>query len=564
MTTDPPDSVNETLAQTSAPHWVAAAGKPAPGPPARDPEAAPQMPVGTIVATTNAFAEETRALLRRRLLVTHSAVGIVTAVITAMGLLGIPVLPSEAGLGRWVVGLPMLMFGQSVAGWVFLARQPKATLGALRFVEMTHFGGLAIAAGLARYMALSTPPADSLDPRYPLLLYRFDAVLTNYPVVFAVILYGVLIPNTRRRSLAVATALCLVPMSATIPAGKVNPALFPTLPTLIPVTLLPLFMAMVVAVFCASRATSLRREVFEARREANEVGPYTLGRLLGKGGMGEVFMAEHRLLKRPCAIKFIRAELAANPSNAARFEREVRAVTGLSHFNTVRVYDYGRADDGAFYYVMEYLDGQAIDALVARVGPLAPARVVFLLRQLCGALAEAHAAGLVHRDLKPGNILVATLGGQHDVAKLLDFGLVQDMATLDSGERLTAAGMVIGTPAYMCPEQASGEAGIDARGDVYSLGAVAFFALAGRAPFEAVTVGQFLTAHLTQIPPNLTTLRADIPADLAAVVAKCLAKAPGDRFQSVAALEAALAACECGPKWDCTRAATWWAENPKS
>ena len=138
--------------------------------------------------------------------------------------------------------------------------------------------------------------------------------------------------------------------------------------------------------------------------------------------MGEVWLAEHRLLKRPCVVKFIRPELAAHPATAARFAREVQAVTGLTHLNTVRVYDYGRAADGFFYYVMEYLDGPTLEELVRQAGPLPPGRVVYLLRQLCGALAEAHAAGLVHRDFKPGNVIVATLGGQRDVAKLLDFG----------------------------------------------------------------------------------------------------------------------------------------------
>jgi eukaryotic-like serine/threonine-protein kinase len=149
--------------------------------------------------------------------------------------------------------------------------------------------------------------------------------------------------------------------------------------------------------------------------------------------MGEVFLAEHRLLKRPCAVKFVRPELAANPATVARFEREVQAVTGLTHANTVRVYDYGRADDGSFYYVMEYLDGPTLDRLIADHGPLPPGRVVHLLRQLCGALAEAHAAGLVHRDLKPGNVIVARLGGVCDVAKLLDFGLVLDESAGTNG-----------------------------------------------------------------------------------------------------------------------------------
>jgi eukaryotic-like serine/threonine-protein kinase len=229
----------------------------------------------------------------------------------------------------------------------------------------------------------------------------------------------------------------------------------------------------------------------------------------------------------------------------------------LTHFNTVRIYDYG-SSEGSFYYVMEYLEGPSLDALVTRAGPLAPGRAVYLLRQLCGALAEAHAAGMVHRDVKPGNVLVAALGGQRDVAKLLDFGLVQDLSATGLGERLTEAGVVMGTPAYMCPEQASGSSAVDARGDVYSLGAVAFFMLTGRPPFEGRNVGEFIAAHLTRPAPDLRALRADVPADLAAVVAKCLAKEPSDRYQSAAELDAALAACACAADWSASEAAKWW------
>jgi serine/threonine-protein kinase len=525
------------------------------------PPAEPAPPPLRAVPTSAGFAEETRLLLRRRLLITHAAVGLVTGVITALAALGAPILPCEAGLGRWAIGLPLLAFGQSVAGLAFLVRRADATLAAYRLVEVTQFAIFAVVGGAARYLVLANPPPASLEPRFPILVYRFDAVLTNYSFVFGIIFYGVLIPNTPRRSLVGAGLLCLVPAVATAAAYAVNPDVRSDMPAILPVSGLPLCMAGVIAVFSATRNTALRRQAFEARREAEQVGAYTLQRKLGEGGMGEVFLAEHRLLKRPCAVKFVRADLAANPATAARFEREVRAITGLGHFNTVRVYDYGRADDGAFYYVMEYLDGPTLDRLVRDRGPLPPGRAVYLLRQLCGALAEAHAAGLVHRDLKPGNILVATLGGQHDVAKLLDFGLVHELGS-SADVRLTQTGAVLGTPAYMCPEQAAGEAVTDARGDIYSLGAVAFFVLAGRPPFDSPSVGKLIAAHLTQAPPVLDYLRPEVPADLAAVVARCLAKNPADRYQSAIELEAALAACDCAADWSATDAAEWWAASP--
>ena len=519
------------------------------------PTATNSAPTQPVVSSGSAgFAEETRQLLWKRLLITHAAVGCATAFVVLMNRVGVPMIPCEGGLGRWAVGLPLLVCGQSAAGLMFIVRHRAATLHALRVVEVSQFAAIALCAGTARFLVLTATPAASPDPRFHDLLYRFDAMVTSYPLIIAVILYGVMIPNTRRRSLIGAGVLCLVPAVATTLAAAVNPHVREEMAEIVPATMLPLFMAAVIAVFSATRAIALQRQAFDALREAQHLGAYTLKRKLGAGGMGEVWLAEHRLLKRPCAVKFIRAELAAEASTAARFEREVRAVTALTHFNTVRVYDYGRRDDGAFYYVMEYLAGPTLDSLVKECGPLGPGRAVHLLRQLCGALAEAHAAGMVHRDLKPNNILVAALGGQQDVAKLLDFGLVQDYSATASDDRITQAGTVLGTPTYMCPEQAAGDA-VDPRGDVYSLGAVAFFALAGRPPFEAKTVGKLLAAHLTQPAPDVRAFRADLSGDLAAVVAKCLAKEPKDRYQSASELDAALAACACSMEGNATLAA---------
>ena len=515
-------------------------------------------PAPVVSAGSSGFAEEVRLLLRRRLFLTHLALGLATGVMALCDLTGLAALPVEAGLGRWAAGLPLIAFGQSVAGLVFILRHPGAPLKTLRLIEVSQFTIIGFGGGVARFIVMESRAAPSPDPRYADLLYRFDALMTTFPGIFSIILYGVFIPNTRRRSLFGAGLLCLAPVVATTLAAVTNPAVRPTLPAIVPISLIPLFMACVVAVFCAGRSYELRRQVYEAKREAQQLGAYTLKKKLGEGGMGEVWLAEHRLLKRPCAVKFIRAELAAEPATAARFEREVRAVTSLTHFNTVRIFDYGRSDDGSFYYVMEYLDGPTLDRLVKEHGPLTPGRAVYLLRQLCGALAEAHAAGMVHRDLKPGNMMLVTLGGQKDVAKLLDFGLVQDHSATESNDRITRAGTVLGTPSYMCPEQAAGEP-VDPRGDVYSLGVVAFFALAGRPPFEGSSVGKLLTAHLTQPAPDVSELRAEVPADLAAVVARCLAKDPKERFQSVPELEAALAACTCSMDWSAARAEQWWA-----
>jgi serine/threonine protein kinase len=199
--------------------------------------------------------------------------------------------------------------------------------------------------------------------------------------------------------------------------------------------------------------------------KAKELGQYKLKRLLGSGGMGEVYLAEHLLMKRPCAIKMIKPEKAGDPRVLARFEREVRATAKLSHWNNIDIFDYGRAADGTFYYVMEFLPGMNLGDLVRRFGPLAPERVIHLMRQTCDALAEAHGAGLIHRDIKPANIFAAERGGHKDIAKLLDFGLVKPITNIDQGS-LTQEGALTGSPLYMSPEQATGDADPDARSDI--------------------------------------------------------------------------------------------------
>ena len=237
-----------------------------------------------------------------------------------------------------------------------------------------------------------------------------------------------------------------------------------------------LVLSCVIAVWGVRTMGRLRRQAFEAR----QLGQYRLKQLLGAGGMGEVHLAEHVLLKRPCALKLIHPDKAGNPNTLARFEREVQATARLSHWNTVEIFDYGRTDDGTFYYVMEYLPGLNLHQLVEMFGPLPAERAIHLLMQTCDALSEAHAKGLVHRDIKPGNIFAANRGGVFDVAKLLDFGLVKPIA--DWGDSaVTQDGMVAGSPLFMSPEQATADS-VDARSDIYSLGATAYFLLHGPRP----------------------------------------------------------------------------------
>jgi serine/threonine-protein kinase len=306
------------------------------------------------------------------------------------------------------------------------------------------------------------------------------------------------------------------------------------------------------ATFGNRTISRLRRQVAEAQ----QLGQYRLLRRIGTGGMGDVYLAEHQLLKRPCALKLIRSQDMSDPKAVERFEREVRITATLSHPNTVEIFDYGRTEDGTYYYVMEYLPGLSLEELVKRHGPLPAGRVVYLLRQVCRALREAHAAGLIHRDIKPSNIIAAQRGGMDDVAKLLDFGLVRPPAT-GQAPHSSHVGMVLGTPLFMSPEQASGRGKLDQRSDIYSLGGVAYYLLTGRPPFEGSAI-EVMLAHArdTVAPPS--AILTDIPHDLERVVLRCLSKDPADRFPDAESLERALGECSCARDWDEGHAARWW------
>jgi len=271
--------------------------------------------------------------------------------------------------------------------------------------------------------------------------------------------------------------------------------------------------------------------------------------------MGEVYLAEHILLRRPCAIKLIRPDRAGDAQHLRRFEREVKATATLSHPNTVQVYDYGHAEDGTFYYVMEYLPGLTLEQLVERHGPLPANRAIHFLRQVCGALSEAHAIGLIHRDIKPGNVMICERGGIQDVVKLLDFGLVLPPPGDAAGDKLTQDGTITGTPAYLSPEQAGGQEAVEARCDIYSAGALAYFLLTGRPPFAGRTGMKMIAAHLYEVPEPLSRHRPDVPADLEVVILRCLAKDPNARFPDAESLNAALSSCGAAGQWTARDAA---------
>ena len=305
----------------------------------------------------------------------------------------------------------------------------------------------------------------------------------------------------------------------------------------------------------------INRRLKQKIHNHEQLGPYSLLELIGSGGMGDVYLAEHQLLKRKCAIKLIRRDKTSDRRMLARFEREVKATAQLTHLNTVQVYDYGRTQNGTFYYAMEYLEGLNLRQLVDQFGPQTPARVVYILRQLCGALHEAHCRGLVHRDVKPSNIFLAERGNVYDIAKLLDFGLVRP-AQFGSDTICCVSGELQGSPQFMCPEQSRGQKP-DCRGDIYSLALVGFYLLSGRVPFEDDNPVVLVVAHATIQPPSLEDFGVEVPSDLSNIITKCLSKHAAERFQTPRELEDALDGCVCSHAWSWRDAEAWWQRHPK-
>ncbi len=297
---------------------------------------------------------------------------------------------------------------------------------------------------------------------------------------------------------------------------------------------------------------SLRREAYRAK----QLGQYRLREKLGQGGMGEVYLGEHQLMKRPCAIKVIRPDKSRDARAIARFEREVRATAALSHWNSIDIFDYGHDEAGTFFYVMEYLPGMNLGDIIKQFGPMPASRVIHLLRQTCDALGEAHDSGLIHRDIKPANIFAAERGGHHDVAKLLDFGLVKPVAE-HANIDATLDGTLAGSPLYMSPEQSVGDEP-DVRSDIYALGAVAYFLLTGQPPFNHTQSIKVLMAHAHESPLPMSKLVSDIPRDLEQIVMRCLAKEPSDRYQTAMDLRSALSQCADADSWTDADALSWW------
>ena len=491
--------------------------------------------------------EEERALFQRRLAITSLVVTllaggffVMTLVLTAI------VTPSR---------LPRLFTDRSslahllttvAAGVIWLTvRRGKPSVRALSTVDFVV--GIGLPFGWTA-MSMSGIPAV----QRPELIAVLACLIT-------LVVRAALIPSTSVRTLLIGV-VGLAPLVALTPSVYASTDLLTSLPAdeqwLAPAVGAAMWSVLGV---CATAIISyviygLRKEI----REAMQLGQYLLEEKIGEGGMGVVYRASHAMLRRPTAIKLLSVTAA---QAAERFEREVQITARLTHPNTVAVFDYGRTPDGVFYYAMEYLDGVTLEDLVAEHGPQPARRVAHILVQICGALEEAHGAGLVHRDIKPANIMLTQRGGVEDVVKVLDFGLVKDNAP-DGGSKaedpaLSHVNAIMGTPHYMAPEAIVDPGSIDGRADLYAVGATAYYLLTGEHVFEGTSLVAICSQHLYEKPIAPSERRADVPKALEEVVLACLAKKPGERPKDAATVAKMVRACAL-EEWTREEALAWW------
>ena len=379
------------------------------------------------------------------------------------------------------------------------------------------------------------------------------------------LLFTIVVPSSPRRSvLAALAASSSVPVMAALSFTLFPPPVLPDILQFFFAFVFPYVLVVGMAYVGARVLFALGNEV----RKARELGSYHLLERLGAGGMGEVWRARHRLLARPAAIKLIRPPAGPpiiGSEAASRFEREAQAIASLRSPHTVDLYDFGIADDGTFYYVMELLDGLDVERIVNMHGPMPVARVIHVIRQMCHSLSEAESVSLVHRDIKPANIVLCRYGEDYDFVKVLDFGLVKAIQEPSAADQMptlaavTADHVVQGTPAFIAPEQVLGGRPVDHRADIYGTGCVAYWLLTGQLVFTGDTPMQLLIQHAqaTPEPPSARTTVA-IPKELDGIVLACLAKDPSDRPQTARELARRLEVVPVSGEWTPERARAWW------
>jgi eukaryotic-like serine/threonine-protein kinase len=442
--------------------------------------------------------------------------------------------------------------------WTLLAVE---WVGLALTVAVVTLAGRYLTAEAIAHFAVQDPAAD---PGSLALAKAADAYISIMTLLAGALIFTIraaVVPSPPRATL-VLTALLGVPFVAVpyfvAPASAGAPALRTAHFPVVGAVAYTMWWAIVAvgATVVSSVVFGLRAEMRRARR----LGQYTLEAKIGEGGMGVVYRAHHGMMRRPTAIKLLRPDKAVE-ANLKRFEREVQLTARLTHPHTITLFDYGRTPDGVFYYAMELLDGASLDKVVAVGGPLEPARVVHVLYEVAGALAEAHDVGLIHRDIKPANIILCRQGGLYDFPKVVDFGLVKDLEP-GGDAALTRADVIAGTPLYIAPEAVTSPESVSAQSDLYSLGAVGYFALTGQHVFDGRTLVEVCSHHLhTKPEPPSSRLSQPVPPDLEALLLECLEKDPSRRPAGARGLRRRLEACAAFGRWTEDDARAWWEAN---
>ncbi len=505
-------------------------------------------------------SEEARAFLQARVALYWKVICIIMLFASGLGALGAfknrrgpdlildVVLAALAGILWWACrqGKRSVRFSRTVE-----------VVGLLLFFSISPFLGRYVLIDFANEHALRTGEGALMADAYL-------SVLGLVGSAAMILVRAALIPSSPRRTILY-TLMVGVPILATptflVPAPDggftvrpLDSGAFPWMPA-------ALLMVWAIILVTSAVTSHVIYGLRLAVREARKLGQYVIEKKIGEGGMGEVYRARHGMMRRPTALKLLRAD-QARESDLVRFEREVQLTARLTHPNTITIFDYGRTDDGVFYYAMELLDGANLERIVEISGPQPEGRVVRILMQALAALAEAHSIGLIHRDIKPANIMLCRQGGEHDVVKVLDFGLVKELS-VEGDTSVTVQSTLIGTPQYMAPESIRDPASTDARTDLYSLGAVAYFLLAGSPLFYGKTIVEVCSQHLHQEPDKLATRGVTVSPALEATVRACLEKKPENRPGSAAELRRRLAASGVAP-WNDDKARDWWNEHRRS
>jgi serine/threonine-protein kinase len=461
---------------------------------------------------TSQFDESTRKLLRIRLIYAAA-----TALVFLLAIKTLSIANNGISLGNFLTRLTAVL--TLTTTWIYLVKRPNASLSKLRFLEILVFAIPVAEALLVLVQEVQQRIASGAMDEVPAL---FATICFAIGIFIAI--YGMYIPAHWKRTLCVTAIASVAPTIVALVHQSLMEASIENYPGFA-APLMTLTMA-AVATKAAHVVQSVRREAAEAK----QYGQYHLLEKIGEGGMGVVYTAKHRMLKRPAAIKLIRTEIAQNPKTVEEFEHEVQLSASLTHWNTVQVYDYGRTDDGEFYYVMEFLEGATLLQRIRR-GKLSIEETFHIIGQICDGLSEAHNKGMIHRDIKPANLFLTDVGEQKDVVKILDFGLAAMKSEVSRLKKVS------GTPAYMSPEQIQGET-IDMRSDIYSLGLVIYECLAGQRLMIAGSIGEVLNLHLN-VKPSLSLL-PESASGFADVIQMCIAKDPNERFSNVAALKNAM------------------------